>query len=956
MLWFSPLLERMSAPMVRLLALLLTVLTGFSGLVYEVTWQRYLATLLGSHSEATAAVLGLFLGGLAVGYSLFGALTRRLVARAQGQGRAAPLLIVYGAVEASIGVFALIFPALFVAVQSLSFLIPHGSAGLGFALDVALSALLVLPPAILMGGTIPILTQALARSLEDATRFHALVYAFNTAGAFAGALAAGYWLVPSLGLVGVLVWMGGINLFAGATFLVLGALRPQAMPIATARGDAPLRVAGFASFAAVALLTGFAMMTLQTVLIRLGGLSFGSSQFTFSMVVAVFVLCIALGSFAVSALPRIPRLLLPAALWSLLVLLVALYLEADTAPYWAHVLRTLYLDLPQSFYSYQFQAFLGVLLVLALPVALSGAVLPLMYHALRDRVGGLGDVAGRLYSWNTLGSLLGALIGGYALLFWLDLHHTFRIAMAAIAVAAALTTIRPSKIGRLAPALLLALVLALLTMLPAWRPEQLASGLFRKRQVLADTFSGPTALFKSYTTSTLRFYDDDPIASVAVKASESPNGLVNMGVVTNGKSDGSIPGDQVTMALTGLIPAWLARDTARTFVVGLGTGVTAGELAALEESREVIVAEISPGVIEAAPLFDYGNLAASKNPKVKIVRGDAYRTLLRSQGEFDLIVSEPSNPWVTGIEILYSREFLEAARDRLTPGGVHVQWFHTYETDAETIALVLRTYQSVFEHAAVWFTTRADLLLIGLKDPQASLDLERLERRFERPDFQAGFARIGIDSFPALLAHEILPVDVLAAADLPGETHTLLHPILSHQAARAFFTGTTGRLPITARPEPAEVGMRNSLLRRYAAVQGGQLTELDRSRVVEETCRNGPLLCAPLMARWLVDTPESPARRSMLDSLAQNPVLRLNEIQRLRWLFDGVPYAANMKVSPANATQASALFADLYHHAEPFSRQALEKLWRSCEADPKQREACDTARMPVEEVLGDLSE
>ena len=396
-------------------------------------------------------------------------------------------------------------------------------------------------------------------------------------------------------------------------------------------------------------------------------------------------------------------------------------------------------------------------------------------------------------------------------------------------------------------------------------------------------------------------------------------------------------------------------------MIGYGTGVTAGELAALEETREVTVAEISPGVIEAAPLFDYGNLAASKNPKLKIVRGDAYRTLLRSQGEFDLIVSEPSNPWVTGVELLYSREFLEAARDRLTPGGVHAQWFHSYETDDETIALVLRTYQSVFEHTAVWFTAGADLLLIGLKDPQAALDLERLERRFERPDFQAGFARIRVGSFPALLAHEILPVDVLAAAHLPGETHTLLHPILSRQAARAFFTGTTGPLPVTARPEPAEVGMRNSLLRRYAAVQGGQLTELDRSRVVEETCRNGSQLCAPLMARWIVDTPESPVRSNMLDSLARNPVLRLNDVQRLRWLYDGVPYAANMKVSPATAMQASELFADLYHHAVPFSRQALAKLWRSCEADPKQREACDAGGMRVKkwmeerEGMGDSS-
>ena len=212
------------------------------------------------------------------------------------------------------------FPILFAAVQALSFRIPHGSAGLGFALDVALSALLVLPPAILMGGTIPILTQALARNLADATRFHALVYAFNTAGAFAGALAAGYWLVPSLGLVGVLVAMGGVNLGPAAASSRSGGGRAAAAALPAA--GAPRRArAGYAAFAAVALLTGFAMMTLQSVLIRLGGLSFGSSQFTFSMVVAVFVLCIALGSFAVSALRRIPAWLLAACLWLLLGLL-----------------------------------------------------------------------------------------------------------------------------------------------------------------------------------------------------------------------------------------------------------------------------------------------------------------------------------------------------------------------------------------------------------------------------------------------------------------------------------------------------------------------------------------------------------------------------------------------------------------------------------------------------------
>src|SRR5262245_59349316 len=206
--------------MARRAALALTCVTGFSGLVYEVAWQKYLATLLGSHSEATAAVLALFLGGLSAGYSLFGRATRRLGERA-GAGRPARLLVVYDGVEAAIGLWALAFPWLFEAVRAVSPHLPGSQGGLGFAFDVALSGLLVGPPAVCMGATIPFLTQALARDLADATRIHALVYGWNTAGAFAGALCAGFWLVPALGLVGVLVAMGVVNLAAGGALAAL---------------------------------------------------------------------------------------------------------------------------------------------------------------------------------------------------------------------------------------------------------------------------------------------------------------------------------------------------------------------------------------------------------------------------------------------------------------------------------------------------------------------------------------------------------------------------------------------------------------------------------------------------------------------------------------------------------------------------------------------------------------
>ena len=195
------------------------------------------------------------------------------------------------------------------------------------------------------------------------------------------------------------------------------------------------------------------------------------------MVVAVFVLCIALGSFAVSALSRIPTGVLVATLWTLALTLGLLYLVLPDSTYWVHVLRSLFRNESAGFYPFQLLAFLGILAVLGLPVALSGATLPLLFHQLRRESAELGDIAGRLYSWNTVGSLLGALLGGYALLFWLDLHHVFRVALGAVALAAVVLTHRvsPGAWGaRLATAgMTLAAVVWAIVLLPAWSPNRL---------------------------------------------------------------------------------------------------------------------------------------------------------------------------------------------------------------------------------------------------------------------------------------------------------------------------------------------------------------------------------------------------------------------------------------------------------------------------------------------------
>src|SRR5690606_12421942 len=420
----------------------------------------------------------------------------------------------------------------------------------------------------------------------------------------------------------------------------------------------------------------------QTVLIRLAGLAFGSSHFVFAMVVAAFVLCIALGSFGVSALPRISPAMTIASQWALIGALLLLDSQLENAPYWAHVLRVSFPSEDGAFYAYYLTCFAVVLAVLAVPVLLSGATLPLLFHHLRGRIGDLGAVAGRLYSFNTVGSLLGALLGGYVLFFWVDMHAVFEVACGALIVGTTiLTLLMPGARLRTASFACAVLALVVLVALPDWSPQRLSAGLFRTRTPTKRTYVGPDAFLAQTDGIEILYHRDDPVASVTVKELPIWAGRRTRAIVTNGKPDGALALDYTTMGLAALVPALLAERAETAFVIGWGTGVTVGELAALRTMREIVVAEISPAIMEAAPYFDEGNLNASKSDKVRVVVSDAYRALLRSRQPFDVIVSEPSNPWVTGVEMLFSREFLAAARDRLAPGGVLAQWFHTYETD-----------------------------------------------------------------------------------------------------------------------------------------------------------------------------------------------------------------------------------------------------------------------------------
>jgi hypothetical protein len=284
---------------------------------------------------------------------------------------------------------------------------------------------------------------------------------------------------------------------------------------------------------------------------------------------------------------------------------------------------------------------------------------------------------------------------------------------------------------------------------------------------------------------------------------------------------------------------------------------------------------------------------------------------------------------------------------------VHAQWFHAYETDAETIALVLRTSAAVFEHASLWYLVGPDLLLIGMHEPAWALDVRRLAVRFLRSDFAAGFRRSGIDSLPTLLAHELFPMGVLNAMPLAGPQHTLLHPRLGYRAARAFFAGQEAPLPSTAQPTVAARGARSSLVRRYIAWRRNRMPKDTRERIVRETCTHQGAACVALLAHWTHEVPHSALRDQLVLAIRHHPIISkrtpLEVVEPLSRLYADT---GTGPVSVEEALRASELFARHYHHAAPFSHEALAAIWQRYISDPAQRERCLAARGQARRSLG----
>jgi hypothetical protein len=288
--------------------------------------------------------------------------------------------------------------------------------------------------------------------------------------------------------------------------------------------------------------------------------------------------------------------------------------------------------------------------------------------------------------------------------------------------------------------------------------------------------------------------------------------------------------------------------------------------------------------------------------------------------------------------MLYAREFLAAARRRLSPGGVYAQWFHTYAMDASTLALVLNTYRQVFPRASVWFTAKNDVILVGFADDdERGGDLARVAARWSQERFRSRFGRIGVTGVAGLLAHELWPSGVLAAARLPDAVHTLSHPILSDHAARAFFSNETAPFPATHAGEAARIGASNSLLNRWRVSAPAAERAAQRASMATQACFRNADTCTTFLALWYREDPTAPALTRLLGQARSFWGSAVDETV-LPWvasLFGGD--AGDGPLDYADAARLAALYEKHYSHGAPFEPRALHDAWRRCAATGDER-------------------
>jgi len=765
---------------------LLFFLSGATGLVYELLWVRVLYQSFGSTIQSVTTVVAAYMGGLGLGAWLFGR-------RADRHAKPAAL---YGWLEIAIGGFGLVSP-LVLALAHRVYVGTAGALALGSGASVALrfglAALVLLIPTTLMGGTLPALTKGFMGAERDRLQPSlGRLYALNTLGAVVGTALAGFVLVERVGIQGSLIGTAAVNLALGAAALALAQpLEPgPAAPPGRAPAPDTLRRLALVLLA----LTAFASLLDEIAWTRVLVMVVGGSTYAFTLVLLMFLLGIGLGSAVVAGRRTArPTTAADAAVAQGITGAGAALLLGFFGALPLYILAVLQ---HPGFGTTARLALLGVAVgaVVLIPAIGMGLSFPLLADLAAPRDAARGADVGAAYALNTLGSIAGAVLTGFVLVVALGTETTLRIGLVVNGVVALVLAIyaargvaegsaehRALQSRVLVGGLLGSVALGAAFTAPGWSTRLIDLGptIYGRQPMDA---AGRRAFLTHRGTRQLAFREGWN-ATVSVW-----EGLSGRTLRLNGKVDASDHGDMNTQIMLGLAPAAARPEPASALVIGFGSGVTTRVLSQVPGMRRVRVVEIEPAVLAMSGLFQGVNDSVLARRTVEAVVDDARSALQLHDDRFDVIVSEPSNPWVAGVATLYTPEFFRIVRSRLAEDGVYCQWVQVYQLPLPVVASVVRNLRAVFPHVEVWFSSSLDLMVLGSGRP-IRYDRAWLARLLAPATSVGALSRewLGVDSAGDHFGRRLLGE---AGAARLAERATLAHsddrPELEFVAARRF--------------------------------------------------------------------------------------------------------------------------------------------------------------------------
>jgi len=772
----------------------LILFSGAAGLVYEVVWARQLTLFIGNTAVANAAVLTAFMLGLALGSYVLGRMADRI---------SNPLGI-YALLEILIGCYGATTPWSFDLMQS-AYANVAGVVGVSGSYShiprflIAIIAMLI--PTFLMGGTLPLLVKYFAGQLEQAQAATSRIYGINTLGATLGAFCAGFMLLPNLGISLTLLVAAGINVIVGLgvyhllsragqpVFAFGGTSRPVAMAEGTVSLDQPyLLLFGFG-------LSGFAALLYQIVWIHSLILVIGVSIYAFSTVLTVYLAGIGLGSLWVGR--KLHYISVRHSLKTAFFLQLGIALSAIVSLSLTSQLPIMFVQgwalFKDSFPLFQAYTFLLAGIVIFVPTLLLGALFPLITGLWSRWAGGVGRGVGEAYGVNALGTIVGSAFGGLFLLDWIGLEGSLYLASAISLIVAILfwylSNPEPTVLNRWVLAPLAALtVVATAVVLPGWDRDALQALVFRRSdEYMSEDIRA--AIYDQMKETDFLYYKEGIHGTVSVISRVSESGQRTRTLLNNGKADASSHGDMDTQVLSGQLPMFLHGSPREVMVIGLGSGVTAGSVLQKSTVENVDVLEISPEIVEASYYFRDINYDVLNHPKTNLILADARNYLLASPKKYDVIISEPSHSWVTGVSNLFTREFLQLANDRLHENGILVQWYHLYGVDQGSVKALLRAVSEVFPHFTLWGKLGGDLLIVSSNEP-LSLDYQEHRSLFNDAKIEADLSRIGIQSMEQLFSHLLMSSAEARPLLSDQKANTDEFPIVEFNAPKHLYQAT----------------------------------------------------------------------------------------------------------------------------------------------------------------------